>query len=130
MNSSTDITATVVRSPRTRSRVTNAPDLMAGVDMRSAIGRRYKDLTSQMVADQGGRDRCSEARLQLIRRFAACAVLAEVLEGKLATGAAIDVAEHALLSSTLVRLASRIGIDRRAKTIVPDLRDYLEGRAG
>lgn len=102
---------------------------MAGVDMRSAVGRRYKDLTSQMVADQGGLDRCSEARLQLIRRFAACAVLAEVLEGKLATGAAIDVTEHALLSSTLVRLASRIGVDRRARNVTPTVQDYIEGRA-
>jgi hypothetical protein len=33
------------------------------------------------------------------------------------------------LTSTLVRIAQRIGIDRRAKHIVPDLRDYIEGRA-
>ena len=38
-------------------------------------------------------------------------------------------AEHALLCSTLTRLAQRIGIDRRAKNVTPALRDYLEERA-
>jgi hypothetical protein len=32
---------------------------------------------------------------------------------------------HALLCSTLTRLAQRIGIDRRAKNITPSLGDYL-----
>ena len=67
--------------------------------------------------------------MQLIRRFASGAVLAEELEARLARGEPVDIAEHALLSSTLVRLAQRIGIDRRAKNITPALRDYLEERA-
>jgi hypothetical protein len=79
-----------------------------------------------MVQDAGGMDRCSEARLQLIRRFAATSVLAEQLEARLANG---DVAEHAALTSTLVRLASRIGIERRAPNVTPSVRDYIEGLA-
>jgi uncharacterized membrane protein YccC len=92
------------------------------------IARRYRDIAAQIVADMGGIDRCSEARLQLIRRFAAASVLAEQMEAKLANGASIDVQEHSHLSSTLVRIAQRIGIERRARTVVPDLKDYLEGR--
>jgi hypothetical protein len=57
---------------------------------------------------------CSESRRQLIRRFSAACVLAEDLEGRLARGEEIDVERHALLCSTLTRLAQRIGIDRRA----------------
>ena len=67
--------------------------------------------------------------MQLIRRFASGAVLAEELEARLARGEPVDIAEHALLSSTLVRLAQRIGLDRRAKNVTPALRDYLEERA-
>ena len=52
------------------------------------------------------------SRKQLIRRFAAAAVLAEQLEAKLARGEEIDVNTHALLCSTLTRLASRIGLGR------------------
>jgi hypothetical protein len=117
------------RPPTARSRVTNGADLLPGIDGRSALARRLYDVTCAIAADQGGTDRLSEARVQLIRRFAAASVLAEALEARLANGEQIDVAEHAHLSSTLVRIAQRIGIDRRAKNIVPDLHDYLEGRA-
>ena len=71
----------------------------------------------------------SEARVQLIRRFSAAAVLAEQLEAKLANGEEIDIAEHAQLCSSLVRLSARIGIDRRARKIVPTLDQYMLGPA-
>jgi hypothetical protein len=67
--------------------------------------------------------------LQLVRRFAAAAVLAEQMESRLANGEQIDIAEHAVLCSTLVRIAQRIGINRVPKTIVPSLDDYLEAAA-
>jgi hypothetical protein len=67
--------------------------------------------------------------MQLVRRFAACAVMAELMEAKLVSGAAIDIAEHAQLSSTLVRLVSRIGLDRVPKDITPaTLSDYIAKR--
>jgi hypothetical protein len=61
----------------------------------------------------------------LIRRFAAAAVLAEQMEARLARGEEIDINEHATLSSTQVRLASRIGIDRIPRDVTPSLRDLL-----
>ena len=96
------------------------------MDGRSIIARRYRDLCRAIFADQGGADQLSEARMQLIRRFAALAVQAEAMEARLANGEQIDIGEHALLSSTLVRIASRIGIDRRARNITPSLAEYLE----
>jgi hypothetical protein len=115
-----------VVSKKSRSRVSNGRDVLPGVDQRSAIARRYRDIAGAIVSDMGGPDRCSESRLQLIRRFAASAVLAEAMEAQLAKGEKIDIAEHALLSSTLVRIAQRIGIDRRSKNITPTLEQYLE----
>ena len=94
-----------------------------------AIARRFKDITSGILADQGGADQCSESRLQLVRRFAAAAVLAEQLESRLANGEQIDIQDHALLCSTLARLASRIGIERRARDVTT-LADYLQQRQG
>lgn len=95
-----------------RSRVSNGHDLLPDIDGRSVIARRYRDITSAIMVDQGGAVQCSESRQQLIRRFAASAVLAEQLESRLANGEDIDVQQHALLCSSLVRLAQRIGIDR------------------
>lgn len=109
-----------------RSRVTNGRDLLPNIDGRSVIARRYRDITNAILGDQGGIDRCSESRLQLIRRFAAAAVLAEQLESRLANGETIDINEHATLSSTLVRLSAKIGIDRVPRDVTPTLAEYLE----
>ncbi len=67
--------------------------------------------------------------MQLIRRFAASAVLAEAMEARLVSGEAIDIAEHSQLSSTLVRLASRIGLERVPKDVTPaTLNEYMAQR--
>ena len=89
------------RKPHGRSRLTNKKDLLPGVDGRTVIYRRFRDIASQVALDQGGLDQLSEARLQLVRRFAATAVLAEQLEAALANGQEINVERHALLCSTL-----------------------------
>ena len=114
------------RKAQARSRVSNGRDVLPDVDGRSLIARRYRDISSAITADQGGVEQCSESRLQLIRRFAACSVLAEQAEAKLANGEEIDVTQHALLCSTLTRLASRLGIDRVARDVTPTLSDYLK----
>jgi hypothetical protein len=113
------------RSVTNRSRISNGKEILPGIDQRLAIARRYRDLVAQIVSDQGGVDRCSETRMQLIRRFASGAVLAEELEARLARGESVDISEYALLSSTLVRLANRIGIERVARVISPTLSDIL-----
>jgi len=116
------------RTSNNRSRVTNGREVLPGVDQRSAIARRYHDVVSMIVGDQGGVDRLAEARLQLIRRFAASAVLAEQMEARLAAGEQINIAEHAQLTSSMVRVAQRIGINRRAKDITPTLAKYLQDK--
>jgi hypothetical protein len=103
--------------------------LLPGIDGRSAIARRFGDISAAIIGDQGGAARLAEVRTQLVRRFAAAAVLAEVLEAKLVNGEQIDVSAHAQLCSSLVRLSNRIGVNRRAKEIVPTLAAYLEGKA-
>jgi hypothetical protein len=105
---------------QSRSRVTNGADILAGIDGRSEAARRYRDL---------GGIALSEARMQLVRRFAATAVLAEATEARLVNGEVIDVTEYSQLSSTLVRLATRIGLDRVPRDITPaTLSDYVAAR--
>jgi hypothetical protein len=112
-----------------RDRVSNGRDVLPNADGRSIIARRYKTIASAIFLDQGGTDRCSESRKQLIRRFAAAAVLAEQMESRLANGEDISIAEHALLCSTLARLASRIGLSRHMRDVTPSLEQYLRGRS-
>lgn len=104
--------------------------ILPSIDGRGMIARKYRDLCLAIIQDQGGPERCTEVRLQLIRRFAAAGVLAEALEAAMADGDQIDIGQHALLTSSLVRLASRLGLDRKAKTInTPALKDYLNRKA-
>jgi hypothetical protein len=114
-----------IRKPEARSRISNGKDLLPGVDGRSLIARRYHDISSAILVDQGGADACSESRVQLIRRFAAAAVLAEQIEARLANGEQISITEHALLVSSMVRVARQIGVNRVAKDITPSLDQYL-----
>jgi hypothetical protein len=114
------------RKRTARSRVTNGNDLLPGIDGRSPTARRYRDIVAAVASDMGGADRLSEASLQLVRRFAAAACLAEAMEARLVSGEPINIAEHSLLASTLVRIAQRIGINRVPKNITPALSDYLE----
>lgn len=116
------------RQPTARSRVSNGSDVLPGVDQRSAVARRYRDLVSALCVDAGGIDRLSEVRVQLIRRFAAASVLAEQMEAKIANGGTVDVTEYCTLASTATRISQRIGLDRKAK-VIPTLREYIEGRA-
>jgi hypothetical protein len=87
------------------------------VDGRHFIARRYRDIASAILVDQGGEEQCSESRKQLVRRFSAAACLAEQLEARLAKGEQIDITQHALLVSTMVRVANKIGIDRIPKDV-------------
>jgi hypothetical protein len=102
--------------------------VLQNVDGRTSIARRYKDIFSAILVDQGGEDRCAEARIQLVRRFAAAACLAEQLETNLANGVQVSISEHALLCSTLSRLAARIGIDRIPRNVSPSLSEYLDAQ--
>ncbi len=115
-------------SAANRSRITNGKTLLPGIDGRSALARRFRDIAGQVATDLGGADRLSEVKLQLIRRFAGAAALAEQLEARLANGQSVDVAEHAALTSSLVRISSRIGLTRAMKR-VPTLDEYLAGKS-
>lgn len=110
-----------------RSRVSNGTVILPGVDGRSALARRFRDIANQIATDLGGADRMSEVKAQLVRRFAGAAALAEQLEAKLANGHAIDITEHAALTSSLVRIANKIGITKAMKK-APTLEEYLNNR--
>ena len=111
-----------------RSKVSNGSEVLPDVvDLRGKVARRYRDIASAVLADAGGVELCSEFRQQLIRRFAASAVMAEQLEAKLANGEEIDISQHALLISSMVRCARHLPVARVAKQL-PTLAEYLANK--
>jgi hypothetical protein len=115
------------RAKVNKSRVTNGRDLLVGIDGRSIIARRYRDIAGAIISDMGGASECSATLIELIRRFAATSCLCEAMEARLINGETISGPEHSLLCSTSCRLAQRIGIRRIPKSVrTPSLSEYLE----
>jgi hypothetical protein len=50
-----------------RSALTNDPLLLRGVDGRSTIARRYRDVAIALADDLGGQDKLNEATKVLVR---------------------------------------------------------------
>jgi hypothetical protein len=114
------------RAKVARSRVTNHQDLLPGLDGRSSAARRFRDLVLAYLADMGGLDQCSEIKLGLLRRLAATTVQAELLEAQMVNGKPVDVATLCTLSSTVMRLSSRLGLERVPRDVSgPSLGDML-----
>jgi hypothetical protein len=109
-----------------RSKVSNSPDLLLGKDARSVTARRFRDLVQQLLADAGGVENCSVAKILLLRRLAACSVLAEMMEAKAVDGEDVNIGEICTLASTAVRLTAKVGMSRYKKDVTPTLSRYLE----
>jgi hypothetical protein len=114
-----------VRSPALRARITNHRDLLPGLDGRTSAARRFRDLVSSYIADQGGLDYCSEVKLGLMRRLAAIVVQAEQLEARMVNGEQIDIGQLCTLASTTVRLSQRLGLERRQRELTLSLGDLI-----
>jgi hypothetical protein len=109
-----------------RSRVGNFTALLPGLnDARTIQAKRYKEVFRALVSDAGGVERLAEAKLGLMRRWAALECVAEGIEAAILNGQEVDLAAYATLSSTMCRLASRIGLSRKQKDVTPTLEAYL-----
>jgi len=109
-----------------RSKVGNGSKLLAGVDGRSAIARRFREIAAELAADRGGD--ISEGQRGIIQRAAALSVWLEDQESRLANGEDFDIAPYTTATNTLRRLLADLGLKREAKDITPALSDYVEGK--
>lgn len=106
-------------SPTNRSAVTNGAQLFAEkIDHRSAWARRFRDLIQLHLLDLGGPENCSEAQVSLVRRAATLEIELERMEyefakpDRIAGAKALD--RYSMLSNTLRRLLTTLGLDRSA----------------
>src|SRR5262245_23857775 len=95
-----------------RSRVSNHRGLLPGLKGTSSAARRFRDLVNAFAADMGGFDRCSEIKLNLLRRLASVVVQSEMLEARMINGEEVAIPDLCQLASTAMRLSSRVGIER------------------
>jgi hypothetical protein len=113
------------RGRKMRSAVTSGRKLLIDGDPNSAWARRYADLIVGHVADAGGRDLVSDAKLSIIRRAASMECEIERLEAKLSRGENVDLDAFGRAASHLRRLFESIGIDRKQRDLTLDPQAYF-----
>jgi hypothetical protein len=121
-----DATAKPVRR---RSKKATRPQLLmrSRLDGRTNAAKVFDRLVSDIEADLAGRDQLSAIERQLVEAFVGAAVTLQHLNTQLALGQQIDVSQHAQCVGAMVRVATRLGLSRRARDISPTLSDILRG---
>jgi hypothetical protein len=119
-----------MRSREQHSRVTNGSTLFAeaGIDLRSAWARRFRDIFELHVSDLGGVEAVSEAEQSICRRISTLTVELERLECRLVKQEEPDdrlLDLYQRTSNTLRRLLESIGLERRQRDVTPDLHRYI-----
>ena len=112
---------------RRRQHKATRPQLLtrAQLDGRTSAAKAFDKLVADIEADLGGRDQLSAIELALIEAFAGAAVTLQHLNTRLALGQEIDLGQYAQVVSAMVRVASRLGLRRRARDLTPSLSDLL-----
>jgi hypothetical protein len=98
------------------------------LDGRTKAAQVFDRLVGAIEVDLGGRSALSTIERALIEGFAGSCVVLGHLNAKLALGEDIEVSEHAQAVSAMVRVAGRLGLQRRMidKTPPPIPAAYFE----
>lgn len=113
--------------PEFRTRRGTGAVVLVGVDGRSMMARRFREITSGIEEDLGGD--LSEAQKAILARAATLAVWCEERESELANGDDFDAGQYSTVANALRRLLADLGLDRLPRDVTPDLADYIRGRA-
>lgn len=94
------------------------------LDGRTRARRQFDAIALGIAADLGGEDNLTTLERHLIEAFAGAATHVHDLNARSLKGEKVDVLTHSQAISSMVRVAARIGIDRRVlHDITPSLDD-------
>jgi hypothetical protein len=112
---------------RRKSKRTCRPQLLTRdqLDGRANAAKFFDQLATNIENDLGGHDQLSAIERSLVEAFCGAAVTLQNLNTRLALGEAIDVSQHSQCVGAMVRVASRLGLQRRAVDVGPGLGDLL-----
>ena len=98
---------------RTRPQLLNRSEL----DGRTNAAKQFDAIAEAIAADLGGEDQLSTVQRHLVEAFAGAAIHVNDINARLLLGEEIDIMAHSTAISTMVRVASRIGIERVPKDV-------------
>jgi hypothetical protein len=116
----------VVDLKRTK-RSKRAPRDLVSLDKATGAARFFDRMVREIENDLGGRRQLSRIEGELIRAFAGAATTLQYLNVQVALGESsdIDLARYATISSTMLRIGSRLGLARRPRDVTLTLGQVL-----
>lgn len=96
------------------------------LEQATGAARFFDKMVRDIETDLGGRRQLSRIQGELIRAFAGAATTLQYLNVQVALGetSAIDLGGYATVASTMLRIGSKLGLQRRPKDVTT-LADYL-----
>ena len=91
-----------------RSKITNGKWLPRGIDGRSPMARRFRDLVQQFSKEIAGEEPLSPADLALVKQTAGVIVRSESIQADIMRGVSINDDELVRLSNLSLRLLGRL----------------------
>ena len=115
------------KSTQNRSKVTNGTILLTGVDGRSPMGRRFRDLVKGYQAEIGVE--LTSVEHDLIRQAATLVLRAEGMAADVINGKPVDTDQLIRLTSTAKRILTAIAAKAaKRKPPAPTLADHIAKR--
>jgi hypothetical protein len=100
------------------------------IDQRTLVARDFDAQVAAIKADLGGDTNLSAVERQLVENFAGISTLLNDMLVQILLGQPVDPFVLCTLNSASVRVASRLGVRRRAKDVTtPHLADYLDAKS-
>ena len=109
-----------------RSKCLKRPRDLVPIDRASGAARFFDRMVREIESDLGGRRQLSRIQGELIRAFAGAATALQYLNAQVALGetSEIDLAGYSTLASTMLRIGSKLGLQRRLRDVVLDPLEY------
>jgi hypothetical protein len=114
---------TVIDLKPKRKRASRALPLEQATDSARFYGRMVRAIES----DLGGRRQATRIEMELVYAFCGAATAVNYLNRQiiLGEGSEVDLSGFATLASTMLRIGSRLGMQRRPRDVTPTLTEYL-----
>jgi len=115
---------------RPRSKSLKRPRDLLPIDKASGAARFFDRMVREIEGDLGGRRHLTRIECELVRAFAGAATTLQYLNHQVLLGevSEIDLSGYATIASTILRIGSKLGLQRRARNVTPTLEQYLRAK--
>jgi hypothetical protein len=113
---------------RKRNRKPSRPQILdrKSLDRRTNAAKHFDAIARAIALDLGGEAKLTAIEKHLVEAFAGIAITVGEMNVRKALGQDVDILQQSQAISTMVRIASRLGIHRVVKPGAPTVDGYLE----